>query len=841
MRRWIISLFVLASADPTAVFAAIDFDRQVAPLLAARCLECHNPTDHRGDLDLTTATGLAKGGTDGAVVVAGKLQESLLWQQVSTEEMPPKKPLSNVEKAILKMWIAEGGSWGRTDPIDPYAYTTDKRSGSDFWSLRPIQKPTPPAVKDHRWVRNEIDCFVLAKLEAKGLKPNPPADPRTLVRRVYFDLIGLPPMPEEVEAFVQECTGAGASDAYSRLIDRLLASSLYGERWARHWLDVVRYTESQGFEYDRFRPHAWHYRDYVINSFNEDKPYHVFMQEQIAGDVKNFASPSAQVDSTGVIATSLLVCGPWDEAGHKQANATQRMLTREEEQDDLISVVGQTFLGLTVNCARCHNHKFDPIPQVDYYRIKSVFDGVQHGERLMKPGAESKKQSEQITEWEQAIRTAKRTVAKIEAEARKQVTQQADNVEAIVAGPLAAAGVAKAQRTVKSDATEAVVSHEQMLEALTVEQRRIRDAAFKLIASTQAELSTGVSYTGLREQPQPTHRLQRGDVHSPTEVVAPGALSAIKSVSCDFGLAPDAPEAQRRAKFAAWLADPANPLPARVMANRLWHYHFGRGIVETLNDFGFAGVRPTHPELLDWLAAEFMRGEPAGTSQSAPRTSGGTKRHQAWSVKRLHKLILMSSTYRQGSSLNPAAAAVDADNALLWRYAPRRVEGEVIRDAMLAVAGNLNPQLGGPSFRPFTVTNHGSDFYHLIDKDTPEFNRRSIYRAHVNSGKSPLLDSLDCPDPAVKVPARRVTTTPLAALALMNDSFVQRQVDTFAARVVKETNNDMALAIVRAFQYAFGRSPTATESRMAANLAQDQGLPQVCWVLMNATEFLYVK
>lgn len=599
------------------------------------------------------------------------------------------------------------------------------------WALQPLKKPVPPQLDDRGWVRNGIDRFVLARLRAKGLEPAREADKATLIRRLSYDLIGLPPTPEELQAF----TDSKEAKAYEMLVDRLLASPRYGERWARHWLDVARYTESQGFEYDRLRNNAWHYRDYVIKAFNSDKPYDQFVREQIAGDVIE------PVTSESMVATSLLVCGPYDQAGNSQQNQTQRMITREEEMDDLVSVVSQSFLGLTVNCARCHAHKYDPIPQADYYRMKAVFDGVIHGER-------------DIT--------------------------------------------SPAEKTADPGKTN------------TKKQEKIKKKPW-----------SGKSYIGKRRQPDPTRRLERGSVKQPAEAVSPRGLSAITEPSPDFGLSPDAPEAERRRKFAEWVVHPRNPLTPRVMTNRVWHYHFGLGIVPTPSDLGQAGVPPSHPALLDWLAVGFVE--------------------KGWSIKQLHRLIVTSATYRQSSALNVEAAKIDAGNRLLWRYAPRRLEAEAVRDAMLTVSGQLNLKMGGESFRPFSTSEHGSTFYQLEDRDEPEFNRRTIYRINVNSGKDPLLDAFDCPDPAVKTPRRMLTVTPLQALSMMNNSFVQRQAKHLAERMIEETSGDTDKAIELMYRYAFGRTANSAELEQARQLAAEFGMKEVAWIVLNATEFLYVR
>jgi hypothetical protein len=648
-----------------------------------------------------------------------------------------------------------------------------------------LNAPTPPRTSDHT---SPVDGFIIARLATNGLALSTEADRITLIRRLSFDLIGLPPSPREIDGFVQD----RSPKAYEQLVERLLASPHYGERWGRHWLDVARYTESQGFEYDKLRDNAWHYRDYVIKSFNDDKPYDRFMKEQIAGDVLE------PVTSDGIIGASLLVCGPWDEAGNSQANAAQKATTREEEMEDMISVVGQSFLGLTINCARCHAHKFDPIPQEEYYRVKSVFDGVKHGERPIVSPAEAEAREERIAALKEQMAAALDVAVRIEAEA------------------FVLAAAEKCQS--------------EMLANLDLARRAERESALSRIKKHRHALKTikplPVSYVGTRVQPKPTRNLKRGDVKSPEEVVSPGALAAIAELDPNFGLAADAPEAQRRLKFAEWLADPRNPLPARVMANRVWHFHFGQGLVATPNDFGVSGARPTHPELLDWLAQKLIE--------------------SGWSVKALHRLIVNSATYRQSSTqpvndYSRRAVSLDADNQLLWRFPPRRLEAEAVRDAVLAASGQLNTEAGGPSFRPFDVLKFPANAYLPVDKIGAEFNRRTVYRMNVNSGKEPLLDAFDCPDPSVKTPRRGVTTTPLQALALMNNSFLQRHAGLLAERALKESANDLPRAIHTAYRLALGRPPAAEEAERALAAARSRSLTNVCWALLNSTEFIYVR
>ena len=979
--------------------AQVEFARDVLPILKKHCYHCHGPDKQESGYRLDVREIATKGGDRGLpAIVPNDSNNSPLFRFVNGQEdgllMPPKdsgKPaLSASELKTIQTWLDQGAVW-------PDTHAGIQRERSTHWSLQPIAKPSPPIAGI-----NALDAFIQGKLTENKLTLSPEADRRTLIRRLSFDLIGLPPSPSEIDTFVND----KSARAYEDLVERLLASSRYGERWGRHWLDIARYTESQGFEYDRIRDNAWHYRDYVIKSFNDDKPYTQFMREQIAGDV---LEPST---TDGIVATSLLVCGPWDQAGNGQSNKTQRAITREDELEDMIGVVGQSFLGLTINCARCHSHKFDPIPHEEYYRIKSVFEGVKHGERSIATQAEIDARDSRQKELQREVEQTNQTIQRIEAEGAKLASAKR-TAPSIEPGPVpfakwtfsggdrdSLAGEVKGAATIKQSSVagkslqlpkagsyfqsvpitkdirektleawiilssldqgggaaisiessnggtfDAIVYGEQKAKqwtagsegfartktidapeetsdtrtpihmaivyssdntitlfrngepvgnpyksanplptyvagdarvllgcrhtgggkpwltgeilraslydrALTNEEvaKSFRASGLgftkeEILASLPPEQATQhataladlqrakrsldrlaklpVSYVGTRVQPPITKRLKRGDVNSPDEDVAPGALSAIYDLDPNFGLAADAPEKDRRLKFAEWLTDNRNPLPARVMVNRVWHLHFGQGIVATPNDFGASGDRPSHPELLDWLATKFI--------------------DSGWSVKTLHRLIVQSATYRQASGFYATATAIDADNRLLWRYAPRRLEAEAVRDAMLAASGQLNPTMGGPSFRPFTTTEFNATFYSPVDRDEPDFNRRTVYRINVNSGKDPLLDSFDCPDPSVKIPRRGVTTTPLQALELMNNAFVQRQAAKLADRAMQAANNDIAEAVSAAYEFALGRKPNKVEIDRAIPAAKERGLASVCWALFNSTEFIYVR
>ncbi len=998
MPRCAFLLFLLVAVFLAATVARADrgdakiaFDREVAPLLARRCLDCHNGPTPKGGLNLTSRKTALTGGDNGPAFVAGKPEESLLWQRVRDGEMPPKKSLPEDEKALLKAWIASGAAWG-TDPIDPFRITTDRRAGYDWWSLRPVVSHKPPAVQRPGWARNPIDRFILHRLEARGLAPSPEADRRTLIRRLYFDLIGLPPAPEEVQAFVRDAD----PQAYEKVVDRLLASPHHGERWARHWLDVVRYGESDGFERNLPRPNAWHYRAWVVAALNRDLPYEDFVRLQIAGDALRPGSPE------GLQAAGFLVAGPHDIV--VPVADAMKMAMRQDEMEDLLGTLGQTFLGLTVNCARCHDHKFDPITQKDYYRLTATLAGVAHGERSLRAEADEKEiarvqgqldrvrkdlddmavplrkqvlaerrgkpidEVRPLAEWRFAVGLTdqvgslhakllgstrlvpaglvvdgQKAYAMSEPLARDlrektlMVRVQLDNLaqqgggaitvqtldgnvfDAIVFGEresgcwmagsngfertqsfggpaekddaarpvhfaitYAADGTITGYRdgriygksyrsrgvaTFKAGAARVVfgVRHEpvggnRMLAGVIHEARlydRALTAAEIAVAAgtgvTEAEIQARLNATekqrrqallqerarleaeiGRRQQvgqekvftnvsvpPGPTHLLLRGQVTTPGERVDPGAIAALAPGLPPFALLPDAGEADRRVALARWITDPKNPLFARVLVNRLWHYHFGVGLVDTPNDFGFNGGRPSHPELLDWLAAEFAR--------------------QNGSLKALHRLLVTSSAYRQGSGPREDALRIDADNRLLWRHIPVRLEAEAIRDAMLAVTGDLDRSVGGKGYMDTkSYFFKGTQFYDPVDQVGPAFYRRTLYRMWPRGGGSPLLDTFDCPDPSTTTPRRAVTTTPAQALALLNNAFVLHAADRFAERVRREAGAEPGSQVVRAYRLAYGRDPTDAEVRRVTPFVARHGLAALGRVLFNSSEFVQV-
>lgn len=968
----LLSSFSIA-ADPVR---KIDFEQDVRPILAKACFSCHGPDKQKGGLRLDVKADALKGGDSGAAVVAGKPAESLLLKLASGEEadrvMPPKGDrLTKEQLATLKLWIEQGAEWKGSDA------TADRR---DWWSLKPLTKPVVPTLPG---VSNPIDAFIRAKLTEKGLTPSPEADKRTLIRRLSFDLTGLPPTFEEVEAFVNDASPT----AYEKLVDRLLASPRYGERWARHWLDVVHYGDTHGYDKDKPRPNAWPYRDYVIRALNEDKPYSRFVQEQIAGDVLH---PNT---TDGITALGFLAAGPWDFIGHAEVPESKidGQIARQLDRDDFVTTTMNTFVSLTVQCAQCHNHKFDPITQKEYYQLQAVFAAIDRADKpFFTDPAKEKRATELLTsqtrlkamqaaldatvrkaggeklaeldrriavaskpntpraefgyhsqlasrqeavKWVQidlgkSVELAKivlwpchddfnnigagfgfpvrykvelsddfefRSGVKVVVEsatdvknpgiagqtirvtagkgrylrvtATKLAPRQNDynfalaEVEAFdAAGKNLAAGatvtaldsIEAPVRWRKSNLTDGYAPGKgsESLAALTAERQtfvaKLTDAATaKAMASTAMELSAverelatlapaGLVYagtvhtgggafkgTGPEGKPRPIHLLKRGDVKSPSEEVGPCAPAVFKNFTSDFGLSPGHREGDRRAALAQWLTDAKNPLSWRSIVNRVWQYHFGRGIVATPNDFGRMGQLPTHPELLDYLAAEFRDG--------------------GQSLKKLHKIIVMSATYKQVTAGNTKNDALDAGNAYLWRANRRKLEAEAVRDSALLVAGKLDLKVGGPAFQDFKVERpeHSPHYqYHLFDPNDQSAYRRSVYRFLVRSKPQPFMTVLDCADPSMQVDTRIETLSPLQALALFNNGFMLAMSKHLAARVEKA--GEVESQVTAAFRHALSREPTKTEVEVLAAHARKHGLANACRVMLNLNEFVFV-
>ena len=985
-----------------------------AQILEQKCLSCHAGGNPKGALGLEDLSAVLKGGEGGPAIVPGEPDSSLLIEYVvgPMPQMPKTgNPLTTQEVEILKTWIAQGAIWPADRKLED-RHVPD----TDWWSFKPLVRPTiPMVITDSHTIVNAIDAFVVAKLIDQGLPQSPRADRRALIRRLMFDLIGLLPTPEQVAEFVEDPRSDQA--AYSELVDRLLSSPQYGERWARHWLDVVHFGETHGYDKDKLRPNAWPYRDYVIRAFNSDKPYDRFIQEQIAGD---WLFPES-VD--GIEALGFISAGPWDFIGHAEVPETKidGKVARHLDRDDMVSTAIGTFNSLTVGCAQCHNHKFDPIPQRDYYRLQAVFAAVDRADRLYdrdeqvaikRRDTESQIASvdellkqidhrigeqggqpladldRRIAESTKAINTAESPEFGYHSQIseRQDATKwvqvdlgqshvidsvelvgchdpfnnigagfgfpvrfviQASDDEAFKSGVLVLRdetsedfsnpGVAPQRfkiqsqkepakaRYVRVTATKLVhrlpidyifalselsvrtpdgrnvaancsVSSLDSIEApprwqkrnltdgyyygkpalaqvdlqtLQAEREKIVDRI--LDSSTKekrSELQNRLSqlhktkkdlppqqavYSGMVHhgsgafsgtggnggKPRPIFVLQRGNVTEPKEEVTPGALSCFEDMNAWFDLPQEHSEAERRGALAHWLSDKRNPLTWRSIVNRVWQYHFGKGIVETSNDLGRMGAQPTHPDLLDWLAVEF-------------RDSGQ-------SLKQLHKSIVMSHTYCQVSSAPATPKAdipekadppekTDIDNRYLWRANRRRLEAEALRDVVLQVSGKLDPSMGGPSFQDFVIEHpeHSPHYqYHLHDPQDPRTHRRSIYRFLVRSQPQPFMTTLDCADPSMRVDKRNESLSPLQALALLNNGFILTMSAHFARRIEQETADSNSIPsgeqqIRRMFQLAFAREPSESEKSAMARYIADHGLENACRLIFNLNEFSFV-
>ena len=719
------------------------FESAIRPLLIAHCIECHGPDRQESGLRLDSRPGWMKGGDRGPAIVPGDPENSILLLAVKHADpnlQMPEEKLSDADIAAIEKWIREGA----VDPRET-AEASSKHVVSDprtFWSFQPVRDLDPPAVSQPDWVRTPVDAFILAQLDTNGLKPSPRGDARTLVRRAYFDLIGLPPTPEQVAAFEREPT----QDAWARLIDQLLASPQYGERWGRHWLDVARYADSGGFETDVYYRNAWRYRDYVVKSFNDDKPYDVFVQEQIAGDELwpdditlngNYTiAPEKVRHLEAWTGTGLYTLGPQVH----ESNMDGKKI-RYETYSDWVDTTGAAFMGLTFSCARCHDHKFDPITQQDYYALQAIFSASREIEYPIIDAMG-------ITDFKQHY---PRILA---VEESRRALQMFD---ARMAG-------------------KALSAEEQ------TERQNLLNAIANNVLALPENTALGVPLVGLMETPTvsvlgherpeliaPVYLLNRGELSRPRDAVAPGLPEALKRAS---GWQESMPgHLKNRAALAQWLTSPKHPLTARVMVNRIWHGHFGRGLVGSLNDFGQMGERPTHPELLDWLAGQFMK--------------------SGWSIKQMHRTMMLSSTYQMHSvATSEENASIDPQNRHFWKMNRRRLEAEVLWDSIHSVAGTLNLKMGGRPVVPPLEPEAGAPGYWIVSADPAEHTRRGLYILQRRNYRFPMFDVFDLPVNAVSAPARDVTTVAPQALWMMNNPTAVRQSQAFAARLRNELNAD---------------------------------------------------
>lgn len=1103
----IVLLPIMANAQDRA---AVDFVKDVQPILQSRCLGCHGTEKQKGGLRLDQKAAALKGGNAGPVIVPGDTRGSELLLKVRStdpaERMPRSgDPLTAGQIDVLTRWIQSGADWPGNA-----ADSAARDSRDEHWAWRPVQRPPLPQRQNAAWPRGPIDRFVLAGLEAQKLAPSPEADRLTLIRRLSFDLLGLPPSPEEVDAFLADQDPL----AYEQLVERYLDSPHYGERWARHWLDVVRFADSHGFEMNQPRPNAWRYRDYVIRAFNDDKPFDRFVREQIAGDAYGADE-----------ATGFLVGGPWDQVKSPDPGLTAQQ--RADELHDMVSTTGSAFLGLTVGCARCHDHKFDPISTHDYYAMTACLAGVHHGERGMKSpeGAAREQHANELREEARTIEADLRRFVPI-AHLGRMLLIDEQSANTSEAGPRVAelvprqgiaqhkSGTARGEQNDPGDLnrlpnlgksytwyrtaphqdafawtpgvagrwrvwlswgcgpashiTDAryvldldgdLQTQNDQQELLQVDQRKFADGSdpdatalfwsgfadaglrelrresrivlrggdragpvtadvlvlqqpkpeaapghypalrspvsrgmnverfapvearfvrFRISATTDAEpcidelevfaagdaarnvglasagatatasgtlpgfaihqlefvndgrfgndrswisnqpqagwvqiefpqielidrivwsrdrsespkyadrvatqyaievsrdgthwrtvatsedrlalnnpqgvthvptvaglahadaqsssrllarraeieatlrslTATPMAYAGTFEAPAPTHRLHRGDPLQPREAVGPAGIVVFGG---KLNLDANAIERDRRMALADWIAQRDNPLTARVLVNRLWQHHFGTGIVATPSDFGINGARPSHPELLDWLAAEFM--------------------DSGWSMKALHRLIVTSSTYRQSGKMRSDAHALDAGNRWLWRHAPQRLDAEPLRDAILAVSGNLSLVAGGPGFDLFEPNSNYVRVFTPKDTFGPAEWRRMIYQTKPRMQLDGVFGAFDCPDAGQIAPRRIQSTTPLQALNLLNSGFALQQAEILAERIRRDAGDEPAAQVRRAFRLAWQRLPDETELRESIALIRDHGLPTLCRVILNSNEFLYV-
>ena len=766
----------------------------------------------------------------------------------------------------------------RTSGQDKYADPELKPKDRQHWSFKPPVRAEIPKTKQQ--VSNPIDAFVLARLEKEGLKLSPQADKLTLIRRVTLDLTGLPPTPEEVDAFLKD----DAPDAYEKLVERLLASPHFGERWATHWLDVVRFAESNGFEADSDRPHAWRYRDYVVKSFNDDKPYDQFVKEQLAGD--ELAGKDAKDKPELLVATGVHRCGPV----HLTSGNLNPDLLRQEVLTEMVNGVGAAFLGLTFACTRCHDHKFDPLSAGDYYRLEAFFANAKYVDVDFAIEAERDARKKKVDELNAKIAPLKKQVADLDAPVREQITKQKrEKLEQKYKDALDTPAEKRTpeQKTLAAHANTLIkVSWDEVLGAMTPANRDKRSALREKLHALEAQLPSptpaawAIQNTGSAK----SFVLKRGDVTRKALEVSPGFPRVL--------VTGETPQPKTRRELADWLTKPDHPLTARVIANRLWQHHFGRGIVATPNDFGTRGQLPTHPELLDWLASELVRPTPPaplpagrGEKDKAPsdsplpagRGAGGVG-PTPWSLKHIHRLIVTSATYRQSATATHGAK-IDPDNKLLWKMNRRRLEAEAIRDSVLTAAGTLNPQLGGPSVKvplepevyDLIFTEGEPDGLWPVTPDARQHTRRSVYLFNKRNVRQPMLEAFDQPDTLNSCADRPVSTFAPQALILMNSPFVHAQAKVMAVSIVKDAGDDTSKQLDTLYRRCVGRLPSEMERKLAteflaaqadtirdrlrarlpvgidpdtlpagSDLARVRALADLCVVLFNTHEFVYI-
>ncbi|MHA3771287.1 DUF1553 domain-containing protein [Verrucomicrobiota bacterium sgz303538] len=855
MRHSCLALILAASASLPFVCGAAPsgddhFQQRVWPLLDRACVKCHGVEKQKGGLRLDSREAALKGGDTGPAVVPGKPQESLLLTLIrhadpERDRMPPKEKLHEAEIADVERWITEGAPWPQRVATAPDVTVPGERLGDawsdkrnpivrifggrrlELWSLKPISDPQPPAVSRSEWPRNPLDRFVLAKLEATGQQPSPEATRQTLVRRLYFDLTGLPPLPEEVTAFLND----NAPDAYERLVDKLLASPRYGEHWARMWLDVVRYSDSNGFDWDEFRATAWRFRDYVIRSFNTDKPFNRFVREQLAGDEMVSGAPRDLAEQDCLVGTGFLRMGPHDNSA---ALFGEEKKVSEQLMADLVETTGAAFLGMTLSCCRCHDHKYDPLSQADHYRLRAFFEGVKLRDDfpidLASEQDTIRKQHEmidaQIAEKRKLIdEVLKPAKEQLRAERIAKLTEEEQLLLRTEAAQLDEGAKKRLEKLKKKvepsdDDAKARLSEE--------EKKRVEEANAPVQALKKERREFTKAMLAMDDDsaaPPPTHILEGGDLKQPRQLVEPGFLSALDPNPAEIRPPLRKKSTGRRTALAEWIVSQQNPLTTRVLVNRVWQGYFGEGIVATANDFGLAGAKPSNPELLDWLAKEFVRG--------------------GWSLKKLHRLIVTSATYRQG------LPATGTDRAGLVRQGPRRLTAEALRDSMLAVSGRLTfidggapiwPTLPGEVLRanPAVLDDNAEKTKGWYPSPPEKMGARSVFMVQKRTLRVPMMETFDLPENAVSCARRNVSTVAPQALTLLNSPFAVEMARSFAERVQREAGDDVGAQITRAFALALQRPPDNDELQACTRFREQRSLPELCRALMNSNEFIYI-
>lgn len=947
--RWGLTLLALVATLWNFGMSAAAADVDPLDVLEARCVACHNDDRLEGEISFETRSSF------GRFMEDEQATETILevvrpGANGDAPEMPKKgDPLSAEEVAALARWFDDGASWPEGRRLE-----VSEDDGSEWWAFQPLRvsEPTLPESTPEAWRTSPIDRYVFAKLSEEGLSPSEPASRRDWIRRATYDLTGAPPTPKEVEAFL-----ADESDrAYARVVDRLLASPRYGERWGRHWMDVIRFGESRGFERNEIIRNLWPYRDYLIRSFNEDKPFDQLIRESLAGDVLDPGNPDVEIGA------AFLVAGPYDDVGNQDPKQAAQI--RANTIDEVIRATSEAFLGLTIGCARCHSHKFDPITQRDYYSWYATFAGVRHGSRVVaseeekarnaalreplearrralesdraaiekaiaergetladtllagatrepvsrrgteerfeptparflrlvvegterNPAAGSSYTLEEIEVWS-AGETPKNVALLENGGTALGASRQAEDFDGAYSPELTIDGRLGARWLASGPILTLEFAKEETIDRVVFSSDRNGDAGdhgvaaflveYRIEVSKDGESWTEVADSHDRRPANAAHRAHRlreavitpsdrerlaalnqeiqainaeiGEipdlpnwwVGNPTQVdgpfhvflggsperegpeVVPASLSTLSHVAEDYSLAPSSPESKRRLELADWLVSGDNPLTPRVLANRVWHYHFGRGIVATPSDFGEMGELPTHPKALDWLATKLV--------------------DSGWRLKALHREIMLSQTYRQSAAYRENAARVDGASRFLWRFPPRRLEAEAIRDTFLYISGVMDESMGGPGFKLYKYMQDNVATYEPLDSFGPETYRRSVYHHNARSSSVDLLTDFDCPDSAIGTPRRVSTTTPLQALTLMNHSFSADMASALASRVRREVGAQPDAQVARIYELAYSRDPRPGELRESLEFISHQGLEAYARVILNSNELIYLN